>query len=148
MAINSTSTEGGSDKVANDNTKTESAFDNVPWPVRPRDGINYDFVATLYLIGSALALAFYLLETKILAPLLFEGNNDADTTLTHSNGSENTINDGEEGNGNAWKEFASGMQGMYFIFLPFMPCLLWSLVVRHFWIKETKKGADINKKDR
>jgi hypothetical protein len=116
-------------------------FSHVPWPVRPRDGINYDFVSTLYLIGSALALSFYLLETKVLAPLLVE--NDVHATTNIESGTDG--NDGEDGN--AWKEFANGMQGMYFIFLPFAPCLLWSLVVRYFWMKETENISH-DKKDK
>jgi hypothetical protein len=132
MASNSDAADD-SNIGANDSTKNAPDFSNVPWPVRPRDGINYDFVSTLYLIGSALALSFYLLETKILAPLLVENvvdattNNESDSTSVH--------------------EFANGMQGMYFIFLPFAPCLLWSLVVRYFWMKETKKISH-DKKDK
>ncbi len=119
-------------------------FSHVPFAVRPRDGINYDFVATLYLIGSALALAFYLLETKILAPLLVENDNADAAVANASDSTTGTEDSGEEGN--AWKEFANGMQGMYFIFAPFVPCLLWSLVVRYFWMKETKK-ITLDKKD-
>ena len=136
MASESTAADG-SNIAAN----TVPNFSHVPWPVRPRDGINYDFVATLYLIGSTLALLFYLLETKILAPLLVE-NDSVDAAASN----ENTGTDENGEGGNAWKEFATGMQGMYFIFVPFVPCLLWSLVVRYFWMKETKKTS-IDKKE-
>mmetsp|Transcript_1552 Transcript_1552/g.2131 ORF Transcript_1552/g.2131 Transcript_1552/m.2131 type:complete len:145 (+) Transcript_1552:81-515(+) len=143
MASESATTDG-SNIAANDSPKNVPNFSHVPWPVRPRDAINYDFVATLYLIGSALALSFYLLETKILAPLLVENNDVNAATTANASDSTTTEDSGEEGN--AWKEFANGMQGMYFIFVPFVPCLLWSLVVRHFWIKETKK-ISLEKKD-
>ena len=143
MASESTTTDG-SNIAANNTSKNLPNFSHVPWPVRPRDGINYDFVATLYLIGSALALSFYLLETKILAPLLVE-NNDVDAAAANASDSTTSTEDsGEEGN--AWTEFANGMEGMYFIFVPFVPCLLWSLVVRYFWMKETKK-ISLDKKD-
>lgn len=136
MASDSTAADGSNNNVPN--------FSHVPWPVRPRDGINYDFVATLYLIGSALALSFYLLETKILASFLVE--KDAVDAVT-SNEHDSTTGTDENGEGgNPWKEFANGMQGMYFIFVPFVPCLLWSLVVRYFWMKETKK-ISLDKKE-
>ena len=145
MASESTAADG-SNAAAITSPKNVPNFSHVPWPVRPRDGINYDFVATLYLIGSALALSFYLLETKILDPLLVEKDVDATTTTAdESDSTTGTEENGEEGS-NAWKEFASGMQGMYFIFAPFVPCLLWSFVVRYFWLKETKK-ISLDKKD-
>lgn len=140
-------------KNNNDNTSktNEPNFTHVPWPIRPSPGINYDFVSTLYFIGCTLALSFYILETQILAPLLLNSKSDdaADSTgdtATNNDESSNEENSSDEGN--AWKEFAKGMQGMYFIFLPFIPCFLWSLIVRYFWMKETKKYfAIIEKKE-
>ena len=139
-------------KNNDDNTsKTEEPnFTHVPWPIRPSPGINYDFVSTLYFIGCMLALSFYILETQILAPLLLSSNSDdgsdnnvADSTIdtTKNNESDDSGSSEESSSdeGNAWKEFAKGMEGMYFIFLPFIPCFLWSLIVRYFWMKETKK---------
>lgn len=80
-----------------------------------------------------------------MAPLLVENNDDdVATTANASDSTTGTENSGEDGN--AWKEFANGMQGMYFIFAPFVPCLLWSLIVRYFWMKETKKTS-LDKKD-
>ena len=119
-------------------------FSHVPWPVRPRDGINYDFVATLYLVGSALAFSFYLLETKILASFLIENDSVDAVTSNENDGTTGTDENGE--GGNPWKEFANGMKGMYFIFVPFVPCFLWSLVVRYFWMKERKK-ISLDKKE-
>ena len=145
MASESTTAEG-SNIAANSGPNNVPMFSQVPWPVRPREGINYDFVATLYLIGSTLALSFYLLETKILAPLLVENDPVVDAVTSNENDSTISTDDNGEG-GNAWKEFANGMQGMYFIFVPFVPCLLWSLVVRYFWMKETKKISLLDKKD-
>jgi hypothetical protein len=157
-ASNSTS----NNEVNNDNTsKTEEpSFTHVPWPIRPSPGINYDFVSTLYFIGCTLALSFYILETQILAPLLLSSNsgdddNVADSTVdtaTNNNESDDSGSSEEESSndeGNAWKEFAKGMEGMYFIFLPFIPCFLWSLVVRYFWMKETQKKyvAVVEKKE-
>mmetsp|Transcript_29614 Transcript_29614/g.61820 ORF Transcript_29614/g.61820 Transcript_29614/m.61820 type:complete len:151 (-) Transcript_29614:1062-1514(-) len=115
-----------------------SLFNNVPWPVRPSPGINYNFVAIMYIAGSSLALLFYTLEKVILAPLLEEQDSDDENSLVGSNESINVgENDDTEEGGDAWEEFAKGMEGMYFIFVPFIPCLLWSLIVRYYWLKET-----------
>lgn len=149
----SNSTAAAADDSANEaaNRITKNVlpnFSHVMWPVRPRDGINYDFVVTLYSIGSSLALFFYLLETKILDPLLVEDNLDATPNNDSDNSSAATSATEDNGeDGNAWKEFANGMQGMYFIFVPFVPCLVWSFVVRYFWMKETKKMS-LDKKDK
>ncbi|KAL7549326.1 hypothetical protein ACHAWF_012597 [Thalassiosira exigua] len=104
-------------------------YGHVPWPVRPSPGINYNFVSAMYLGGSALALMFYSLEKHVLAPLLEEK-----VIVNESNSTENVA----EGEGDSWVEFAKGMEGMHLIFVPFVPCLLWSLVVRYYWMKETK----------
>lgn len=144
-----------SKNVAADDMSTkvnyEPDFSHVPWPIRPSPAINYDFVSTMYFIGSALALSFYLLEMKLLAPLLLtEGAAADDDDATTNNNESNTAGkeDKVEGGSNeTWKEFANGMQGMYFIFLPFIPCLVWSLVVRYFWMKETKRCIPFDKKE-
>ena len=166
MASESTATDAvaannsSSNAVKNNNDNTsqieEPNFTHVLWPIRLSPGINYDFVSTLYFIGCTLALSFYILETQVLAPLLLNSNSDdasdstVDAATTNSNESDDSgSSEGESSDdGNAWKEFAQGMGGMYFIFLPFIPCFLWSLVVRYFWMKETKKCiANIEKKE-
>ena len=122
----------------------KSLFNNVPWPVRPSPGINYNFVAMMYLFGTAIAVLFYLLETQILDPLLA---GDDETSVDKSfieGGDAGEIND-VEGGGDAWKEFARGMSGMHFIFDPFIPCLFWSLIVRHYWLKETDLSSQEKK---
>eukprot|EP00580_Thalassiosira_gravida_P002092 CAMPEP_0201610462 /NCGR_PEP_ID=MMETSP0492-20130828/16950_1 /ASSEMBLY_ACC=CAM_ASM_000837 /TAXON_ID=420259 /ORGANISM="Thalassiosira gravida, Strain GMp14c1" /LENGTH=150 /DNA_ID=CAMNT_0048076293 /DNA_START=58 /DNA_END=510 /DNA_ORIENTATION=+ len=115
-----------------------SLFNNVPWPVRPSPGINYNFVAIMYIAGSSLAILFYTLEKVILAPLLEKQDSNDENSLVGSNESIHVGgNDDTEEGGDQWKEFAKGMEGMYFIFVPFIPCLLWSLIVRYYWLKET-----------
>lgn len=97
----------------------------------------------MYLAGSALAAFFFILERCILAPLLVEQsapNTTTDSTIAN-NGDTAGAQDGEQ-----WKEFARGMEGMYVVFVPFAPCLIWSLVVRYFWIKETKILEEEKKK--
>ena len=96
----------------------------------------------MYLAGSSLALLFYTLEKYILAPLLEEEGDNEDNFLNESNETSDGANDDTEEGGDAWKEFAKGMEGMYFIFVPFIPCLLWGLVVRYYWLKETKVSQE------
>ena len=138
---NTKSSSNASDNIiTKHSTNTLTTFDHVPWPVRPSQGINYDFVAMMYLAGSGIAIFFLLLEKQILSPLLLEDeNNNNCGNNTHEPSFEDTIEEGtEDGEDvNPWKEFAKGMEGMYVIFIPFIPCLLWSLVVRYYWLKET-----------
>jgi hypothetical protein len=115
-----------------------SSFENVPWPVRPSPGINYNFVTILYFSGTIMAIFFYLLEKRILDPLL-AGDDEK------SNGTP-PVESYDAGGGDAWKEFAGGMVGMHFIFDPFIPCLFWSLIVRHYWLKEIDLASQ-EKKD-
>jgi len=131
------------------NKNTEITFDNVPWPVRPSVGINYNFVVLMYTVGSIIAVFFYLLEKQVLDPLLVEHSSDNNNTL-QSNDIKDSEIEGEEGGedaANPWKEFARGMAGMYVIFVPFIPCLIWSFVVRYYWLKETNNNTTREKKD-
>lgn len=120
-------------------------FSHVPWPVRPSPGINYDFVSMMYLGGSIIAFFFYVLEKQILAPLLEGDGVGEGKTVSVFNESSAGDSDGTDGDEEPWKEFAKGMEGMYLIFVPFVPCLLWGLVVRYYWMKENKVSQD--KKD-
>ena len=122
-----------------------SLFAKVPWIVRPSPGINYNFVVYMYLAGSVLALLLFFLEKQILEPLLLADGDD-DHKIDTNDTSTRDSDDVENGDGgDAWKEFAKGMQGMHFIFDPFVPCLFWSLIVRYHWLKKTK--SDCEKKD-
>jgi hypothetical protein len=126
-----------------------SLFSKVPWLVRPSPGINYNFVIYMYLAGSVLALLLFLLEKQILEPLLLvAGDDDHDNHNIDTNDTSTRDSvDAENGDGgDAWKEFAKGMQGMHFIFDPFVPCLFWSLIVRYHWLKKTKADCQ-EKKD-
>ena len=140
------------ESISQDNTSNKSnknteliTFDNVPWPVRPSVGINYNFVVLMYTVGSIIAAFFYLLEKQVLDPLLVEQDISDNNNILQSN--DNDIKDteieGDEGGDdiNSWKEFARGMAGMYVIFVPFIPCLIWSFVVRYYWLKETNNNS-------
>lgn len=113
-------------------------YSAVPWVVRPRPEIDYNFVAGAYLVGSLLALIFYVSEKIFLVTLLSGDTSAADnSTGGDAKAASEPLVGGsnEEGKGEEWKEFASGMEGMYVIFAVFLPCFLWSLVVRHFWLR-------------
>ena len=99
----------------------------------------------MYVAGSAIALLFYILE-KQLATLLEE--DEGNTTISKSDESGDADDGSNEEGGDPWKEFAKGMTGMHFIFDPFIPCLLWSLIVRYYWLREGQaKKVSPEKKD-
>lgn len=98
---------------------TKMSGTHVPYLVRPKEGINYNFVSSIYLGGSIIALSFYLLENLILHSYV-----DPST----DQGRESESEDGP------LKELSQGLVGMYLIFVPFFPCFVWSCVVRHFWL--------------
>ena len=125
-----------------------SLFAKVPWLVRPSPGINYNFVVYMYLAGSVLALLLFLLEKQILEPLLLADENDNhNITTNHTSTNDSDDAESEDGGGDAWKEFAKGMQGMHFIFDPFVPCLFWSLIVRYHWLKKTTSECQEKKEN-
>ena len=137
------------ESISKDDTSNKSnniellSFDNVPWPVRPSVGINYNFVVLMYTAGSIIAAFFYLLEKQVLDSLLVEEYSSDNNNNTLSNDIKDSEIDGGEGgeDTNPWKEFARGMAGMYVIFVPFIPCLIWSFVVRYYWLKETNNNS-------
>ena len=143
-----------SDEPSTQKNTQESDFNNVPWPIRPSPGINYNFVVIMYITGSAIAIFFYLLEKQVLSKLLLEDDDNNDSSMnsvdyTRNNTQSDSIESTEGSNDdtNPWHEFAKGMQGMYVIFIPFIPCMLWSLVVRHVWLKNETQVASRKKKD-
>ena len=98
---------------------------------RPTPDINYNFIAGAYSAGTALSLFLFILHhglTKIYIPE--EANIDAGD------------GDGGESGSESMKEFTEALEGLYLIFLPFAPCLLWSLIVRSNWLKEVKEKKD------
>jgi hypothetical protein len=141
----SPTTSAPSSPTATEEEVDKLPFRNVPWVVRPSPGINYDFVVLMYLAGSVLAVLFFGLEKTILAqPVDGAGSEEDDANNNGLN--ESGASDGEDKEVDPWTEFAKGFEGMYYIFVPFIPCLLWSLVVRYFWMKESLKMESQEKK--
>jgi len=103
------------------------------WITAPSPDINYNFVSLMYGGGSALAVCLFVLEK-----VLFGYYGDAGAG---GNG-EGDAGGNEEG---ALHEFTRQLEGLYLIFVPFFPCLLWSLVVRRRWLKED--GSQKDKKE-
>ncbi|RMX64550.1 hypothetical protein KXD40_001061 [Peronospora effusa] len=47
--------------------------------------------------------------------------------------------------------YSSQVEGFYIVLLPFVPCFLWSLMVRHRWLQQSKitgKNAEESKKQK
>lgn len=102
----------------------------------------------MYLAGSFFAVTFFALE-KYIFPSILGGNDDRKTSNASSFDGYNAVGDGNDAKdgGGVWKEFATNLEGMYLIFIPFVPCLLWSFVVRYYWLKETTSITSKEKKE-
>mmetsp|Transcript_24243 Transcript_24243/g.29830 ORF Transcript_24243/g.29830 Transcript_24243/m.29830 type:complete len:129 (+) Transcript_24243:45-431(+) len=112
----------------------------------PSLNINYDFICTMYAIFSLLAMILYLLETKIFIHHLSTQQEQGQTEeMEGGSGSSIKEDEGNEDNNNVMKELADSTQGLYMIFIPFIPCLLWSLIVRSRW-KKSLDGKDKKQK--
>jgi hypothetical protein len=73
----------------------------------PSPSINYKLITVVYSLCSVLAVVLYILEVTVFRSYL-----QPDSTAKES-----------------MKELAESTQGLYLIFIPFIPCLLWSLTV-------------------
>ncbi len=96
----------------------------------------------MYLAGSGFAVLFYALE-KLIFPSIMGANDDQindKTTSVESSNAGGIDND-------AWKEFAHSLEGMFLIFIPFIPCLFWSFIVRYYWLKETIRYSSKEKEN-
>eukprot|EP00565_Helicotheca_tamesis_P001635 CAMPEP_0185739346 /NCGR_PEP_ID=MMETSP1171-20130828/35233_1 /TAXON_ID=374046 /ORGANISM="Helicotheca tamensis, Strain CCMP826" /LENGTH=128 /DNA_ID=CAMNT_0028410881 /DNA_START=93 /DNA_END=479 /DNA_ORIENTATION=+ len=99
----------------------------------PSPDVNYDFVSGSYLLGSVLALVMYLVQ-RFLFDKIGDGDNDKETNSDVDGGDESSSLE-------TTKELAESLEGIYLIFIPFIPCLLWSLIVRQKW----KQQLDLKK---
>jgi uncharacterized membrane protein len=89
----------------------------------PSPSINYNLITLIYFLCSVLAVVLYALEETIFRSYL-----QPDSTASES-----------------MKELAESTQGLYLIFVPFIPCLVWSFKV----LNKVKKGAvmEVKSKD-
>jgi hypothetical protein len=73
----------------------------------PSPSINYKLITLVYFLCSVLAVFLYVIEVTIFKSYL-QPDSKAKESL---------------------KELAESTQGLYLIFVPFIPCLLWSFTV-------------------
>ena len=100
------------------------------WFTTPSPDINYNFISLMYGGGSALAVFLFVLE-KSLTKYISGTGATADAAADGGDGTGG--GDDDEG---ALHEFTRQLEGLYLVFVPFFPCLLWSLAVRSRWLKE------------
>lgn len=108
------------------------------WITTPSPDINYNFISLMYGGGSALAVFLFVLEKSLFGYYGINGTGAAAAAA----GGDGTGGDDEEG---ALHEFTRQLEGLYLVFVPFFPCLLWSLAVRSRWLKEN--GVHKDKKE-
>lgn len=107
------------------------------WITTPSPDINYNFISLMYGGGSALAVFLFVLEKALMG---YYGISAAAADAA-AKGGDGGGGD-EEG---ALHEFTRQLEGLHLVFVPFFPCLLWSLFVRSRWLKE--HGARKDKKE-
>jgi hypothetical protein len=106
----------------------------------PSPSINYDFISSMYFAFSAIGTILYLLETQLFAPYKERSEQSQSQGAISQHDIANVdvtvdptvIGDQEQ---SVLKELSESTAGLYLIFIPFIPCLFWSLVVR----KESKR---------
>ena len=85
-----------------------------------------------------MAVFLFVLEKSLFGYYGISGTGGTDAAAT-ADGGDGTGGDGEEG---ALHEFTRQLEGLYLVFVPFFPCLLWSLAVRARWLKENAVQKD------
>ena len=109
------------------------------WFTTPSPDINYNFISLMYGGGSALAVFLFVLEKSLFGYYGISGTGGTDAAATADGGDGTGGGDDEEG---ALHEFTRQLEGLYLVFVPFFPCLLWSLAVRSRWLKENSVHKD------
>ena len=100
----------------NEGNKTKvSNKSTLSFLTQPRPNINYNFVTYMYITGCGIGILMYILEIFLQQKTKFEEN-------------ESSL-----------KEVYNSIKGIYLIFMPFFPCLLWCLVLRSKWINSIQK---------
>ena len=88
---------------------------------KPSPSINYNFIVSIYGAFSLLGGLLYSLERYAFTQYKESASEDS------GNANLNVDVDGEK---SMMEELAESTEGLYLIFIPFVPCLLWSIVVR------------------
>ena len=86
--------------------------------------------------GCALAVFLYVLE-RTLRDYYVPSSSTSSSGSGGDGGRYNEESIGHSGvEEGAMVEFARQIEGLYLVFVPFFPCLLWSLVVRSRWVAD------------
>ena len=103
----------------------------------PSPSINYDFISSMYFAFSAIGTILYLLETQLFAPYKERTATQSQAAIPQHDISnvDATVDVTGDQEQSVLKELSESTAGLYLIFIPFIPCLFWSLVVR----KESKR---------
>ena len=87
----------------------------------PVPEINYDFVSGMYGIGSLICVLLYIFQHTFQEQKNITNDPAIKSEIKDSSVSETMV------------ELVSALTGVYLVFLPFFPCLLWSLLIRSKW---------------
>mmetsp|Transcript_36521 Transcript_36521/g.53561 ORF Transcript_36521/g.53561 Transcript_36521/m.53561 type:complete len:140 (-) Transcript_36521:391-810(-) len=99
-------------------SKSSGSIPIIGWLIQPNPDINYNVISMMYAAGSLLALALYGIDYYLGKMMNAEDGNDAEKSKETSEST--TIS-----------ELYTSLEGVYLIFLPFVPCLCWSLMLRY-----------------
>ncbi len=90
----------------------------------PSSNINYNFIVSTYAFFSVLCIVLYFLEAYIFISAQYQ----------------------EEQGNETLKELAESTKGLYMIFIPFLPSLVWSLIMRGVWRGQKQHVPSVEKK--
>jgi hypothetical protein len=102
------------------NWKNNIILHSIQWIFQPNPNINYSVISLMYACGSILYVALYSFEQWAGGVLAAQGE-EGDSGSTGSS---------DEPSSGLLKELHSSLQGLSLVFSPFLPCLLWSLILR------------------
>lgn len=120
-------TSNTNNSVNNDNDKSTAAKEKRP-PIAPKDNnsnksmfsfliqpskiIDYTVLSYMYVTGCSIGVLFYVIEIILLQKIsLLQDTNES-----------------------SMKEIYTSIKGIYLIFMPFFPTLIWCLLLRSKWM--------------
>uniref|UniRef100_A0A7S2UKK9 Uncharacterized protein n=1 Tax=Attheya septentrionalis TaxID=420275 RepID=A0A7S2UKK9_9STRA len=119
----------------------------------PTPDINYNFVLGMYFVGSLLSALLYLCQSALQEDKAEDASSSSSVSLDEAavdvdvDAAAAPAPTGSLlwGGGlfsltrESKTELASSLEGMHLVFLPFIPCLLWSFIVRSNWLKQQQQ---------
>lgn len=103
---------------------------------QPNPNINYAFVSLMYACGSLLYISLYVFEQWSGEVLSVQNHSVGEAFDTDGFTRKNDESSTSPG---VLKELQTSLQGIYLIFSPFIPCLMWSLFL---WRKSNNAGKN------